>query len=636
MDLSKFSDEDLKAISEGNLSGVSDSALQILSQEQKPKTNYGFGRAALQGLTLNWADEAEARLRATAGEGSYKDILADIQKSKKEFERQYPIGSTVTEIVGGLPTMLAGGLGAARYATMLPNLSSRMAAYTGAAATGAGTGTISGAGQAQPGERVEGAMFGAGTGAALGPLGEAATRGISMVGKGAVQKGSEFLGRDPVQAFQRRADEKLIQALQNDGLSPKQVADKLKSIQLSGYKPETIIEAAGENTRRLADVVAQYPGAAQVASELTEQRVAGQAGRVISDFQRALNFQGSALDLADDITRTRALISKPLYDKAYAEGGVISNPRISELMNIPQFKDAYARAARIAALDGIELPVNPANIDKVGGFDLRTLDYIKRGLDDVLFTGKQPGSGIGRTELGKLKERRTEFVGLLDKYGPKSYKQARGVFAGQTEILDALENGQQFARLSPDQLRQAFKGLGEAEKDAFKAGVFDSVKENINKGADGADVLRRVWASPQKRDQLRVIVGEKNWGDLQNALAREKIIRATDVKISGGSQTMPRQLAQREFEGTDELVPLVQQKGIIGGATDYLLRSMTGPGQPTAQVLAPTLFTTNMQKQLSELTRLQRLDEMLRRQAAVKAGVVGSAAGGQGGGLLVD
>jgi len=300
-------------------------------------------------------------------------------------------------------------------------------------------------------------------------------------------------------------------------------------------------------------------------------------------------------------------------------------------MEYPQFQDAYQKARRIAALEGVNLPVSAADIERVGGFDLRTLDYVKRGLDDVLFTGKQPGSGIGRTELGLLKERRTEFVNALDQVGPKSYKQARQVFAGQTEILNALENGQNFTRFSPDELKRSFGGLSDAEKDAFRAGVFDSVKENINKGADGADALRRVWTNPQKRDQLRIIVGEKNWGDLQNSLAREKIIRQTDVKMAGGSQTMGRQLAQREFEGTDELIPLVQQKGIIGGGTDYLLRSLTGPGQPTAQALAPTLFSTNFQNQLQELTRLQQLDQLLRRSAAVRGGAVGTAAGTQTG-----
>jgi hypothetical protein len=144
-------------------------------------------------------------------------------------------------------------------------------------------------------------------------------------------------------------------------------------------------------------------------------------------------------------------------------------------------------------------------------------------------------------------------------------------------------------------------------------------------------VLRRVWNSPQKREQLRVIVGEDNWGDLTNALTREKIIFQTGARITGGSQTMPRQLAQREFEGTDELIPLVQQKGLVGGPVNYALRSMTGPGQPTAEALAPTLFTTNFDQQLRELMRLQSVDQLLRRQAAIRGGAVGAGAGTQAG-----
>jgi hypothetical protein len=606
-----------------------------LQQAQAPKTDYGYGRAALQGLTFGFADELEARARSLAGEGRYEDILADIARSKKQFEEQSPLGSMAAEIVGGIPTMLAGGAGAAQLASRVPQLASRLSAratgYGGAAATGGVSGAISGAGTAQPDERLAGAATGAGLGVALGPTGELASRITGQAVRRGVQTGAQLIGRDTAETFQRRADEKLIQALQRDGLNPNQVLEKLKTIQRSGYKPETIVEAAGENTRRLADVVAQYPGAAQIAGQLVEERGAGQAGRVISDFQRALNFGGSALDLADDIVKTRSAVAAPLYRQAFSEGGVIQNKRITELMEYPQFQDAYQKARRIAALEGVNLPASAADIEKVGGFDLRTLDYVKRGLDDVLFTSKQPGSGIGRTELGLLKERRTEFVNVLDQVGPKSYKQARQVFAGQTEILNALENGQNFTRLSPDELKRSFSSLSDAEKDAFRAGVFDSVKENINKGADGADALRRVWSSPQKRDQLRIIVGDKNWGDLQNSLAREKIIRQTDVKISGGSQTMPRQLAQREFEGTDELIPLVQQKGIIGGGTDYLLRSLTGPGQPTAQALAPTLFSTNFQNQLQELTRLQQLDQLLRRSAAVRGGAVGTAAGTQTG-----
>jgi len=177
-----------------------------------------------------------------------------------------------------------------------------------------------------------------------------------------------------------------------------------------------------------------------------------------------------------------------------------------------------------------------------------------------------------------------------------------------------------------------FDRLSDSEKEGFKIGVYDAVRTNVNKGADGADVLRRIWGSPEKRDQLSVFLGQDAFQDLSQQLLRERIIRQTDVRMMGGSQTQPRTLAQREFEGAEELIPMVAQQG-LGGLRQYALRTMTGPGQPTAKALAPTLFSTDVGKQIEALTRLQRLDDLLRQQAAA-AGAVGGVGGGAAAGLL--
>jgi hypothetical protein len=409
----------------------------------------------------------------------------------------------------------------------------------------------------------------------------------------------------------------------------------LQAIQASGYKPETIVEAAGKNTRALADVVAKYPGAAQVAEQLAEERMAGQAGRVISDFERVFGRRDSAMDVADDLIRRRNATSAPLYQQAYREGGVISDPRLDKLMELNAFKDAYKTAVELADLDGIKLPANVEDLKRMGGFDLRTLDYIKRGLDDVLYVRAVPTSGTGKQVISRLKEKRNEFVSILDDVGPASYRQARQAFAGPTEVREAIDMGQKFTRLSSSQLERDFAKLSPAEQEGFRLGVLEAIRTNIDKGADGSDVLRKVWASPEKRKQLQVILGNDQFRDLSNSLARERVIRQTDVTMTRGSQTMERQLMQREFEGRDELLPLMRQQGVVGGTGEYLLRTMTGPGQPTAEALAPTLFSTDAQRQMQELMRLQNLDELLRRQAAARGGAVGAAAGTQAG-LLGD
>ena len=608
---------------------------QAALQQATPQMDYGFGRAALQGLSMGWSDEIEAKARAARGEGRYEDILAGLRQAKQRFGEQYPIGSTLAEIGGALPTMALGGAGFAGLAARVPGIASRLSplttGLTGAAATGGVTGAITGAGEAEPGQRLGGAATGGATGAALGPVGQVATGMAS----GAVRKGLEVgrsaIGADATTTFQRRADVKLLQALRRDGLSPQDAANRLQAIQASGYKPETIVEVGGKNTRALADVVSKYPGASQVAEELAEQRMAGQAGRVISDFERVFGRRESALDVAEDLIQRRNRSSGPLYRQAYREGGVIQDPRIDKLMELNAFKDAYKVAIELADLDGIKLPAKVEDLKRLGGFDLQTLDYIKRGLDDVLYVKAVPTSGTGKTLIGKLKDKRREFVDIVDEVGPDSYRAARQAFSGPTEVRDAIEAGQKFTRLSPGQLERDFAKLSPAEKEGFQLGVLESIRQNVEKGADGSDVLRRVWASPERRRQLQVILGNDQFRDLSNSLARENVIRRTDVTMTRGSQTMERQLLQREFEGADELIPLVRQRGVLGGAGEYLLRTMTGPGQPTAEVLAPTLFSTDAQRQLRDLVRLQSVDEMLRRRAAAMGGAVGAGAGTQAG-----
>lgn len=600
-----------------------------------PEMEYGFGRAALQGLTMGFSDEAEAKFRAARGEGRYEDILAGLRQAKEQFGEQYPIGSTLAEMAGSLPTMALGGAGFAGLAARAPGIAARVSplvtGMTGAATTGAVTGGITGAGEAVPGERGAGAVRGAATGAALGPVGQVATGVASGVARKGLEVGRSVIGADATTTFQRRADIKLLQALRRDGLSPQDAANRLQTIQASGYKPETIVEAGGRNTRALADVVSKYPGASQVAEELAEQRMAGQAGRVISDFERVFGRRESALDVAEDLIQRRNRSSGPLYQQAYREGGVIQDPRIDELMKLSAFKDAYKTARELAELDGLNLPANVEDIKRLGGFDLRTLDYIKRGLDDVLYVRAAPTSGTGKQVIARLKEKRREFVDIIDEVGPDSYRAARQAFAGPTEVRDAIEAGQKFTRLSPGQLARDFARLSPAEQEGFQLGVLESIRQNVEKGADGSDVLRRVWASPEKRRQLQVILGNEQFRDLSASLARENVIRRTDVTLTRGSQTMERQLGQREFEGTDELLPLIRQRGALGGTGEYLLRTMTGPGQPTAEALAPILFSTDAQRQMQELMRLQSLDELLRRRAAAMGGAVGAGAGTQAG-----
>ena len=123
-------------------------------------------RAALgQGAGMGWGDEAEALARAKLGQGSYESNLANIGQEYSQYKKEHPYLSSGLELAGGIPAMLIPGFGEAKAVQLASQIGMQ-----------GGLGAIGGAGYANPGERVagakEGAMWGAGIGAAIPAAGK--------------------------------------------------------------------------------------------------------------------------------------------------------------------------------------------------------------------------------------------------------------------------------------------------------------------------------------------------------------------------------------------------------------------------------------------------------------------------------
>jgi hypothetical protein len=620
------------------------------------KADYGFIEAGIQGLTLGFGDEFEASIKSLLNKKPYEQNLAAIQFSKQEFEAANPLAAATTEVVGSLPVAIGTGIGATSTLSKIPSLvklgqqiATPVKTVAGTTTGGAIFGGITGAGQAEEGKRIEGGTTGAKLGAFLSPValygGKAlgstlqktaevtgiqsgaqsvveATKNIPIV-KSITGKTAEFLGLSD-DAVQRRADTKIIQALQQDKLTVDQVRQAMDTIRKSGYKPETIMEFGGDSTKRLGEVVAMYPSASNVAVKLVEERKAGSPDRILTDFQNAFRTNADAINLADSLIKTRGDMASPLYTTAYQKNAVIQGKELDDFMKLPRFQDAYRKAQSLAEYDGKTLPA----IKEIGNtFDLETANYVKRGLDDVIYLGKFPtDKGLGKDELNKLKDKKNEFLEFVDSLAPDEYKQARQIYSGSTSIIEAIEEGRNFFNLEARELKKVYEKLSPAEKDAFSVGAYDAIKGKINTGADGVDQVRRTFGSPEKRDQIRVLIGDDAFTTLESQLAREKAIRATDVKLTGGSQTQPRAVSQAEFEGETELVPQIMNKGLMSGARDYLVRSTRGTGSITAEKLAPELFSIDPSVQARLFDRLGLTDEFLRQQAirqSTASGVIG-------------
>jgi hypothetical protein len=630
------------------------SAAENYSKAKGATSTYGNIEAGIQGLTFGFGDEFEAVIKTLKNKKPYEQNLAAVQFAKQEYEAEKPYQAMASEIAGSLPLAFTAGKTAVQAASKIPEVANILSkiptsikAITGVSGTGAAAGGLTGAGTAQEGERVAGAEKGAVQGAILAPVvlggmkaGMGATKtvaeklGIPEAAKSIVEatkdipivrnitgKTAEFFGMSG-DAAQRKADTKIIQALQRDSLTLPEIKTAMDQIRQSGYKPETIMEFGGKATKQLGETVASYPGARVVAENLAEERKSGAGNRILTDFQQAFNINKDPMEIADDIIKLRNAASKPLYDAAYASPVSIGSKTIDNIMLDPAFQSAYARANRIATREGFPLaPLKPEG----NTFDLKTIDYVKRGIDDEINWSKTPASGLGKDEVNSLKRVRSEFMGEVDSQAPAEYKQARQAFGGPTQVFDAIENGRGFFDVDARTLKKTYDALNPAEKDGFAIGAYDAIRTKIQSGADGIDQIKRTFGSPEKRDQIKVLIGDDAFKNLEMQLGREKAIRSTDIQITGGSPTQRRTEAAREFEGSTELVPQMAEKGLVKGSMDYLLRSVTGPGTRTAETLAPDLYSVDPAKQAQIIDRLKLLDEYLRNQALqqqVGAGVV--------------
>jgi len=642
-EISKLSDTDLAAVAAGDFSKVSDAGLAILAGQTPPKFQHGAFDSALQGATFGLADEVGAIKDSVLGSGTYSDNLRDRGLARAQYERANPVQAFGAEMGGAAATALVPGLGAYRAATA-PAIAARfgpnVARYAGATTGGAVSGAVTGAGTAPEGERVQGAIRGGVTGAIAGP---AVTGTLQAAGKAGglvrdVTAGMPVTQRVGQAAavltggtanFEERAREKLLQAFNRDRMSPQEIVDVGR---LLGDKPETLVErAGGRNVLGLADTATKYPGAARaMAGDLADERMSGQLDRLSSDLGKAFRVQGDPIALGNTFSAQRAAQAKPLYEKAYQEGAVLADPRINEYMALPAFQRAYGVARRLAKYDGVELPADPR---KVSQFNLQTLDYVKRGLDDVLYTGKVKGS-IGNTERNKVLESQQGFLSTLDELVP-TYRQARAAWAGPTAMKEALEAGGEITKMNTDQVWQTIQRLSPAEMEQFKIGALGAIRQKMQSAGDGRDLTKIVYGSPEKRDILQALVGTDEFAKLEQQFAREKLIRRTDDTIRGNSKTAERQAGMADLEADTSVLNSVMQRGPLRGPLEYVLRSGTGVAQPTADALAPMLFSTNPQAQQKTLQQLMELDRVMRQRAAGRGTFSGTTAGG-GAGLLGD
>jgi hypothetical protein len=433
----------------------------------------------------------------------------------------------------------------------------------------------------------------------------------------------------PTDKFVRdRALGKILAASESDGIKPGDILARVQEDQAMGVPG--MFGTSTPSLVRLADVAANRAGkAASGTRSAFEELKEGSRERVMDQVRKGISNKNYFREEADAVSKLRA-DAKTAYDEAYAFGSVM-DPRINRVLENPKFASFFERAKQIADNEATAAELrgdNPAmyrlqeiykvKTDKDGkviGFeltsvpDVRTLDYIKRGIDSVIDTGFE-GKGLSKPEANSLKELRKAFISAVDeatidpKTGKSAYSEARKQFAGDMEVIDAMRIGKaDFNSLSNEEINMLMKDMSAAEKEAFRTGAVSNVYNMIMNPSNDINAAKRLVGSPEMRAKFEQLFdGSQAKLDLfMAAVQREKEMFQYAQRVLGGSQTAERLAMRESFEEGSNLGEMVGQALNQGGARNALVSI-------AARALSKTKMTDDVAEEVSR--RLTSRDPM--------------------------
>jgi hypothetical protein len=581
---------------------------------------------------LTLSDLALGKKKATFGV-NYRETRDMLRGAADAQEEQNPWTTGITRSMASAPMMLfGGGAGAARPVTM--------AAQAGRAGViGAGTGALQGAGGSTADtlgglalDTAAGGAFGFGLSAAGVPL----SRGMGKI----IEQGLSRLSGSKAAQYAR---EKVAEAVLRDARGAAVQANPDAPFQqvLARYSkmgPEArVADAGGQNTRQLLDTLATLPGRTKDAQEAAIRlRQTGRADRLIGAATKGLQTGGDrAASVVDDLVAMRETASRPLYGKLH-KMQVDADQNLAELVSSAEKLGASKIAKDIATANRV--PYTLTN-ESQGRWDMRDLDYLKQGLDELIEKATSPDGKLSPRGFA-MKKLRTDLLNALDDQTGGFYKQARDAYSGPSALISASNKGRMFLSADDASTGKVLGGFSESEKEAFRVGAFEALRNKLGKPGGQTEVMG-MWKDKILGEKLRAIFpGERDFREFSATVAKEARMKGLE-SVGRGSQTAARLAGSADLDvpAAVDAVQLLSGSGGVPGV-------MSGASRLWGKVQTPEPVRDAMGGLLLSQGQAGRagiidLEEALRRVnrnrqlEAMGLGLLGGMGGAGASGLLV-
>lgn len=227
----------------------------------------------------------------------------------------------------------------------------------------------------------------------------------------------------------------------------------------------------------------------------------------------------------------RRVFANEDYGRAMADGidaqmAKAVKPQIQALMERPSMQQAKQAAQSLAKEQNI-------TISKWGSIE--GLDWLKKGLDDLISSAKKPGSAIGDAKLRALVQTKQDLMSVIEDVAP-AYKAANDNFAAMSRQVNSMEVARDLLNRMQSPLARA--GATQRELKNEYARALEQAMESTKK-ATGLDLpIERVML-PNDLNTLRNVAKD---------MARAS--RAEDAGRAVGSNTAQNLAAQNLLRRT--------------------------------------------------------------------------------------
>lgn len=677
----------------------------------RPGVVGGTGASLAQGVTLGTSDELYGGVRALAAmvpggkspAQAYTEGASGSREYLSEFGEDHPVLRTGADIIGGLGTAVAtGGLGLAGRGAVTAGRLARLGAIEGmvvggiegaaraegglvergtAGAIGAGLGGVFGGavGAATPilsraGATGAGALVGGGVGYAVG--GDPVDAGIGAAGGATAGRlGSRLAGRiaqriGPSPAGERAA-EAASRALGREGVSPEQLA------RVAAEAPETnLLELTGRvgsesPVQRLARGAQSFPsrGSRELTGFLNETSDAAPDRIRAALRARSGTKGGNIYETLEEMDVRQQAASRPLYDKAYEQSVPRSVLGNIDMVRDPVWRDAYERGIRIAQREGEDIRAIAPELIEGAPFaadvqiPVQAIDYMKRGLDDLIGQRFSSASGMANQEGRALRRQLNEVLDRVDEAVPE-FGQARATWGGHERIQEltraAVEGGtfrlrpppgsgmrggevtlRRFTQESPAKLEYAMRRMSPSEVEAYRRSAIEDVMAMLSRREDTSADLARLLigrsggeaTETDLRRRLRLLFdNDRDMQEFVRTMLDERAKAGTGNFILGNSATQ-RIAAEQADLASQPITSLDPRQLTLDALRNRVGRYLMRLDEETVDALAPILT-----RPIPETAPLieRGLDQYGRRllTRSATAGRAGAAQGGAAVGVL--